>query len=154
MRKDTRPDWNAIRADYIAGGISQRKLAKKYGVSENTLIRRANVEKWAEQRGGVYNVVTAEIQQKTAEAAADNAVIAREIQRDLLERLKRISMKYPQDATEVRQQKDGKTMVYKFTDLTRAYHDLMDNTDVNVNVNLQRFDALDEAFEALKDEAQ
>lgn len=98
--------------------------------------------------------VDAEVTQKTVEAAADNAVMAREIQRDLLERLKRISMKYPQDATEVRQQKDGKTMVYKFTDLTRAYHDLMDNTDVNVNVNLQRFDALDEAFEALKDEAQ
>ena len=102
----------------------------------------------------MYNVVTAEIQQKTAEAAADNAVIAREIQRDLLDRLQRISMKYPQDATEVRQQKDGKTMVYKFTDLTRAYHDLMDSTDVNVNVNLQRFDALDEAFEALKGDAQ
>lgn len=129
-------------------------MAKKYGVSENTLIRRANIEKWAEQRNGAYNVATMAIQQKTAEAAADNAVIAHEIQRDLLERLQRISMKYPQDATEVRQQKDGKTMVYKFTDLTRAYHDLMDSTDVNVNVNLQRFDALDEAFEALKGEAQ
>lgn len=77
----------------------------------------------------MYNVVTAEIQQKTAEAAADNAVIAREIQRDLLERLKRISMKYPQDATEVRQQKDGKTMVYKLTDLTKAYRDLMEDID-------------------------
>lgn len=72
----------------------------------------------------MYNVVTAEIQQKTAEAAADNVVIAREIQRDLLERLKRISMKYPQDATEVRQQKNGKTMVYKLRDLTAAYKDL------------------------------
>ena len=77
----------------------------------------------------MYNVVTAEIQQKTAEAAADNAVIAREIQRDLLERLQRISMKYPQDATEVRQQKDGKTMVYKLTDLTKAYRDLMEDID-------------------------
>lgn len=128
-------------------------MAKKYGVSENTLIRRANIEKWAEQRNGVYNVATMAIQQKTAEAAADNAVIAHEIQRDLLERLQRISMKYPQDATEVRQQKDGKTMVYKFTDLTRAYHDLMGGMDVNVNVNMQRLDALNEAFEALKGDA-
>lgn len=71
--------------------------------------------------------VDAEVTQKTVEAAADNAVIAREIQRDLLERLKRISMKYPQDATEVRQQKDGKTMVYKLTDLTKAYRDLTED---------------------------
>lgn len=71
--------------------------------------------------------VDAEVTQKTVEAAVDNAAIAREIQRDLLERLKRISMKYPQDATEVRQQKDGKTMVYKLTDLTKAYKDLTDD---------------------------
>jgi len=98
--------------------------------------------------------VDAEVTQKTVEAAVDNAAIAREIQRDLLERLQRISMKYPQDATEVRQQKDGKTMVYKFTDLTRAYHDLMGGMDVNVNVNMQRLDALNEAFEALKGDAE
>jgi hypothetical protein len=36
-------------------------------------------------------------------------------------------MKYPQDATEVRQQKDGKTMVYKLTDLTKAYRDLTED---------------------------
>lgn len=71
--------------------------------------------------------VDAEVTQKTVEAAVDNAAIAREIQRDLLERLKRISMKYPQDATEVRQQKDGKTMVYKLTDLTKAYRDLTED---------------------------
>lgn len=71
--------------------------------------------------------VDAEVTQKTVEAAADNAAIAREIQRDLLERLQRISMKYPQDATEVRQQKDGKTMVYKLTDLTKAYRDLTED---------------------------
>lgn len=71
--------------------------------------------------------VDAEVTQKTVEAAADNAAIAREIQRDLLERLKRISMKYPQDATEIRQQKDGKTMVYKLTDLTKAYRDLTED---------------------------
>lgn len=73
--------------------------------------------------------VDAEVTQRTVEAAADNAAVAREIQRDLLERLKRISMKYPQDATEVRQQKDGKTMVYKLTDLTKAYRDLMEDID-------------------------
>ena len=30
-------DWKAIKAEYIAGGISYQKLAEKYGV-ENTVI--------------------------------------------------------------------------------------------------------------------
>lgn len=71
--------------------------------------------------------VDAEVTQKTAEAAADNATLAEDIKNRLLNRLKRIEAKYPQDATEVRQQKDGKTMVYKLTDLTRAYKELTDD---------------------------
>ena len=39
IEETKRIDWNAIRAEYIGGGISQRKLAKKYGVSDTTLIR-------------------------------------------------------------------------------------------------------------------
>jgi hypothetical protein len=39
-------DWKRIRADYIAGGISYRKLAEKYGVSFNTLKTRATEEQW------------------------------------------------------------------------------------------------------------
>lgn len=89
-------------------------------------MKKANAEGWANLRKDADSKSVALAQQKTADAAADNAVIAREIQRDLLERIKRISQKYPHDATEVRQQKDGKTMVYKLTDLTRAYKDVMD----------------------------
>jgi uncharacterized protein YjcR len=39
-------DWKRIRADYIAGGISYRKLGEKYGVSFNTLKTRATEEQW------------------------------------------------------------------------------------------------------------
>jgi hypothetical protein len=45
--------------------------------------------------------VDAEVTQKTVEAAVDNAAIAREIQRDLLERLQRIAMKYPRNDVEI-----------------------------------------------------
>ena len=43
-------DWNDIKAEYIAGGTTYKKLAEKYGVSENTLRRRASKEKWRESR--------------------------------------------------------------------------------------------------------
>ena len=45
-----RVDWNAIRAEYIGGGISQRKLAKKYGLSEAALMQKANREGWRKDR--------------------------------------------------------------------------------------------------------
>ena len=43
-------DWNKIKAEYIRGGTSQRKLAQKYGVSLSSLTRRATSGKWADLR--------------------------------------------------------------------------------------------------------
>ncbi len=43
-------DWKRIKAEYIAGGTSYRKLAEKYGVPRTTLERKAKDEKWAELR--------------------------------------------------------------------------------------------------------
>lgn len=43
-------DWKKIKAEYIAGGISYRKLAEKHGVSFNTLKTRAKEEQWYELR--------------------------------------------------------------------------------------------------------
>lgn len=43
-------DWNKIKAEYIAGGTSYRKLAEKYDVSRTTLERKAKDEKWSELR--------------------------------------------------------------------------------------------------------
>lgn len=43
-------DWNKIKAEYIAGGTSYRKLAEKYEVSRTTLERKAKDEKWSELR--------------------------------------------------------------------------------------------------------
>ena len=42
--------WQKIKAEYIAGGTSYRKLAEKYGVPRTTLERKAKDEKWAELR--------------------------------------------------------------------------------------------------------
>ena len=43
-------DWKSIKAEYIAGGTSYRKLAKKYGVSFSTLRGIAEREKWTDLR--------------------------------------------------------------------------------------------------------
>lgn len=41
-----RVDWKKIKAEYIAGGTSYRKLVQKYGVSLTTLQRVAKKEDW------------------------------------------------------------------------------------------------------------
>ena len=43
-------DWNKLKAEYIAGGTSYRKLAEKYGVSFSTLKENARRGKWTELR--------------------------------------------------------------------------------------------------------
>lgn len=43
-------DWKKIKAEYIAGGTSYRKLCEKYGVSRTTLQRKAKEERWVELR--------------------------------------------------------------------------------------------------------
>lgn len=43
-------DWKRIKAEYIAGGTSYRKLCDKYGVPRTTLERKAKDEKWTELR--------------------------------------------------------------------------------------------------------
>lgn len=43
-------DWKRIKAEYVAGGTSYRKLAEKYDVSLTTLQRYATKEKWTELR--------------------------------------------------------------------------------------------------------
>lgn len=64
-------DWKKIRREYERGGISQRKLAEKHGVSFNTLKDRANRESWACSRNEALKRITTSTQQKTAEKVSD-----------------------------------------------------------------------------------
>lgn len=131
-------DWNAILAEYIAGGISQRKLAKKYGVPEGTLLDRAHSEKWAKLRDESNNKAVIKSIQKTANSAATNAVIAQRIREKLLLRLEReidalpdsigtnkrkAVTEYEYDGKIHKKQKDIATE-YKLKDLTSAWKDL------------------------------
>lgn len=43
-------DWKAIKTEYITTDTSYRKLAKKHGVSFNTLQQRATKEEWVKLR--------------------------------------------------------------------------------------------------------
>lgn len=66
-------DWNAIKHEYITTYIGQRPLAGKHGVEYCTLRRRAEREKWIEQRDEMRRKIDANVTQKTVDAAVTNA---------------------------------------------------------------------------------
>ena len=43
-------DWNKLKAEYISGGTSYRKLSEKYGVPFSTLKEHARKEQWTDLR--------------------------------------------------------------------------------------------------------
>ena len=63
-------DWKRIKAEYIAGGTSYRKLAEKYGVPRTTLERKAKDEKWAELRRQAEGKAEAKIVDAVIEKSA------------------------------------------------------------------------------------
>lgn len=122
-----RVDWNAIRAEYIGGGISYRQIAKKYNIPFGTVRHRAQVENWVKEREHAEHNVNTVTAQKIADKSADNAMIAADIKRRLLLRLQRIEERYPFDATEVRAKQGNNFVVFRIRDLTAAYKDLTED---------------------------
>lgn len=54
-------DWNRIKAEYIAGGTSYRKLAKKHGVPFSNLKNIAIKEQWTQLREQAKNRTTTKL---------------------------------------------------------------------------------------------
>ena len=61
--------WSRIRAEWLKGGITQKELAKKYGISVKTIQNRAYKEGWKKQKG--------KIEEKTEEKTRERIVRAR-----------------------------------------------------------------------------
>jgi transposase-like protein len=80
-------DWNAIKAEYIAGGTSYRKLAEKYGVSKTTLERKAKAEKWIELRGQAEDRVETNIVNQVTKTKTKNAIKLESVADKALEKI-------------------------------------------------------------------
>ena len=149
-------DWNAIRAEYIGGGISQRKLAEKYGVSPDYLMQKAHKEHWRKDRDEAVKKGLEKSQQKAASVMADNSTIAARIRTKLLLKLEkeidalpaRIGsehstgiVEYGKNEKGAKQRKEVIT-AYKLRDLSSAFKDLtadMVTTDTAKNDLMRDF---------------
>lgn len=68
-------DWAAIKAEYLAGGTSYRKLAVKHGVPRRTIENRAKAEQWTDLRCQVRGKVVAELPNAVAQTVLLNAQV-------------------------------------------------------------------------------
>lgn len=125
MPSKKRKNWAKIKAEYIAGGISQRKLAAKYGIAFSTLRDRAGTEKWASERKSAQQKAVTKAVQKNEEEITSNAVKLEQAKGLLIDRLKRAIEQMPLNGgTHVRQHiQDGNkrmTVDYSIMDMIMA----------------------------------
>ena len=80
-------DWKKIKAEYIAGGTSYRKLASKYGVSFSTLRDTAIREKWTDLREQARNKSVTKLVESIGEQNGTYKVSINEVADKLLEKI-------------------------------------------------------------------
>ena len=143
-------NWRKIKAEYIAGGISQRALSEKYGVPFGTLQRRTRKEKWTEKRRKAEEKAIEKVSQKSADQVADNAVILQQIKGKLLRKLSAMIDAYPEkNVAEMRRKaENGDILIYRMKDIAAVYAALEDKT-VKASVDIEDLSPL---AELLRDE--
>lgn len=67
-------DWNKIKAEYIAGGTSYRKLCEKYGVKLSELRNVAEKEEWVKLKARAQHKLNTKIIESVSNKEAKNAV--------------------------------------------------------------------------------
>lgn len=144
IAKGKRIDWPAIQAEYIGGNIGQKRLAKKHGVAYGSLRKRAETEGWYALKKEAIREAGVKAAQKTAEASAENAVVAARIKAKLLGRLERLT-DAALAATEVRtyDPEGNLTEINRLRDLTAAYKDLTGD--------MPKADACDDALQRARE---
>ena len=80
-------DWNELKAEYIAGGTSYRKLAEKYGVPFSTLKEHARKEKWTELREKARHKADTKFANIIGERQANHSVKINDVADKLLDKI-------------------------------------------------------------------
>ena len=144
-------NWRKIKAEYIAGGISQRALAEKHGISVRTIERRAQKEKWTKKRRDADGKAVEKVAEKTAEIVADNATLCEQINTKLLQKLAVLVDQFPEKgAGELRKKEaDGTELIYRMKDIAAVYESLSDKIPAGMSADIEDLSPL---TELLRDE--
>lgn len=127
-------DWNKIKAEFMTGA-SYGALAARYGIGKSTIYKKAQKENWPKQRERIKNAVETKTIERTANAAAENAVRLQEARAVAIAKVKAALEAMPEGSgSHVRRQiNDGKTglpitMDYDLPALVQALAKLTEET--------------------------
>lgn len=135
---ETGVSWRKLKAEYVAGGISQRKLAEKYGIPFGTLQKQARLKKWNDARKKAEEKAVEKVTQKTAEAVADNAVLIERVKTGLLQRLVKMVEEYPEkNAAEIKKKENGAYLTYRIKDVAAILSVLEDKTEKGKSADIE-----------------
>lgn len=134
-------DWNKLKAEYIAGGTSYRKLAKKYGVSFSSVRFKAEQEKWTDLKAQAQHSANTKIFESIVEDITEHAVSIDNVADKLLTKI-----------TDMLGQEGLTTQSVKH--LTSALKDIKDIKGIKSDIDLReqeaRIDKLRKEIEADK----
>jgi hypothetical protein len=82
--------WKKIKAEYIAGGTSYRKLAEKYEVKLSALRSVAEREKWVELKAQVQHKANTKIVDTVSDIEADRAAKIIDVADKLLDKISEV----------------------------------------------------------------
>lgn len=121
-------DWKRIKAEYIAGGTSYRKLAEKYSVPFGTLRRVAQREGWTQKRTQVEHKTDTKMMEQISDDAAEQAVNIISVADKLLGKISELMDAIPLDTQSMKH-------------LTSALKDLKEIKGFKSNIDLREQEA-------------
>jgi uncharacterized protein YjcR len=125
-------DWKRIKAEYIAGGTSYRKLAEKYSVPFGTLRRVAKREGWTQKRTQVEHKTDTKMMEQISDDAAEKAVNIIDVADKLLDKISEFVEAIPLESM-------AATQALKH--LTSALKDLKEIKGYKSNIDLREQEA-------------
>ena len=122
-------DWKKLKTEYIAGGISYRKLAEKYNVSFDTLRKQAAKEKWKELKDEVATKAATKIVEIESDRQAERYKRLLRVSDDLLDVVEEA----------VRQFKCGELMMDKtaLRSLSGTIKDIRDIQNIKTELDIE-----------------
>ena len=135
-------DWNKLKAEYIAGGTSYRRLAEKYKVSFNTLQCVARREKWSELKRKAQDKSTTKMVNSISSDIAKSSVKLNDVCDKVLDKIADILSNYDELDTQA------------IKHITSSLKDIKDIKGVKSDIDLKeqnaRIDKLRKDIEADK----
>jgi len=90
LEKENFVDLKKAKAEYIAGGISYKRLAEKYGVSFSIIRRAAEREKWTDLKAQAEQKANIKIVESVAEQNGTHSVGVIDVADKLLNKIEKL----------------------------------------------------------------